>query len=92
MLTARPEIAGVAFTGSTDTARAINRALAMRDGPIATLIAETGGQNAMIVDSSALPNRSPAMSSPAPSRARASAVRRCACSTCRTMFTMACWR
>ena len=57
LLTARPEIAGVAFTGSTDTARAINRALAQRDGPIATLIAETGGQNAMIVDSSALPEQ-----------------------------------
>lgn len=53
-LTGDPRIAGVAFTGSTDTARAINRALAGRDGPIATLIAETGGQNAMIVDSSAL--------------------------------------
>ena len=47
-------IAGVAFTGSTDTARAINRTLAERDGPIVPLIAETGGQNAMIVDSSAL--------------------------------------
>lgn len=57
MLTARPEVAGVAFTGSTETARAINRALAQRDGPIATLIAETGGQNAMIVDSSALPEQ-----------------------------------
>ncbi len=57
LLTARPEIAGVAFTGSTETARTINRALAQRDGPIATLIAETGGQNAMIVDSSALPEQ-----------------------------------
>ena len=56
-LTADPRLAGVAFTGSTATARAINRALAMRDGPIATLIAETGGQNAMIVDSSALPEQ-----------------------------------
>ncbi len=55
LITADPRLAGVAFTGSTDTARAINRALANRDGPIATLIAETGGQNAMIVDSSALP-------------------------------------
>jgi len=53
-LTADPRIAGVAFTGSTETARAINRKLAEREGPIATLIAETGGQNAMIVDSSAL--------------------------------------
>jgi len=56
-LTAHPLIAGVAFTGSTDTARAINRALADRDGPIVPLIAETGGQNAMIVDSSALPEQ-----------------------------------
>lgn len=57
MLTADPRLAGVAFTGSTATAKAINRALANRDGPIATLIAETGGQNAMIVDSSALPEQ-----------------------------------
>jgi RHH-type proline utilization regulon transcriptional repressor/proline dehydrogenase/delta 1-pyrroline-5-carboxylate dehydrogenase len=48
---------GVAFTGSTETAQAINRALAARDGPIARLIAETGGQNAMVVDSSALPEQ-----------------------------------
>jgi RHH-type proline utilization regulon transcriptional repressor/proline dehydrogenase/delta 1-pyrroline-5-carboxylate dehydrogenase len=46
--------AGVAFTGSTATARAINRALAARDGAIVPLIAETGGLNAMLVDSSAL--------------------------------------
>jgi RHH-type proline utilization regulon transcriptional repressor/proline dehydrogenase/delta 1-pyrroline-5-carboxylate dehydrogenase len=50
-------IAGVAFTGGTDTARIINQALARRDGPIIPLIAETGGQNAMIVDSSALPEQ-----------------------------------
>ena len=54
---ADPRVAGVAFTGSTETARAINRALAERDGPIPVLIAETGGQNAMIVDSSALPEQ-----------------------------------
>ena len=53
-LTGDARIAGVAFTGSTEVARIINRALAARDAPIATLIAETGGQNAMIVDSSAL--------------------------------------
>jgi RHH-type transcriptional regulator, proline utilization regulon repressor / proline dehydrogenase / delta 1-pyrroline-5-carboxylate dehydrogenase len=53
-LVADPRIAGVAFTGSTETARAINLALAGRPGPIVPLIAETGGQNAMIVDSSAL--------------------------------------
>ena len=50
-------VAGVAFTGSTETARIINRALAARDAPIATFIAETGGQNAMFVDSSALPEQ-----------------------------------
>jgi RHH-type proline utilization regulon transcriptional repressor/proline dehydrogenase/delta 1-pyrroline-5-carboxylate dehydrogenase len=52
-----PRVAGVAFTGSTETAHAINRALANRSGPIPVLIAETGGQNAMIVDSSALPEQ-----------------------------------
>lgn len=57
VLTSDPRIDGVAFTGSTETARLINRALAARDAPIATLIAETGGQNAMIVDSSALPEQ-----------------------------------
>ena len=56
-IVAHPLVAGVAFTGSSDTARIINRALAARDGPIATLIAETGGQNAMLVDSSALPEQ-----------------------------------
>ena len=54
---ADPRIAGVVFTGSTRTARAINRSLSERDGPIVPLIAETGGQNAMIVDSSALPEQ-----------------------------------
>lgn len=53
-LVADPRVAGVAFTGSTDVAQSINRALAARGGPIAPLIAETAGQNAMIVDSSAL--------------------------------------
>jgi RHH-type proline utilization regulon transcriptional repressor/proline dehydrogenase/delta 1-pyrroline-5-carboxylate dehydrogenase len=52
-----PRVAGVAFTGSVATARAINSALAAREGPLATLIAETGGVNAMIVDSSALPEQ-----------------------------------
>jgi RHH-type transcriptional regulator, proline utilization regulon repressor / proline dehydrogenase / delta 1-pyrroline-5-carboxylate dehydrogenase len=52
-----PRVCGVAFTGSTEVARLINRRLAERDGPIATLIAETGGQNAMLVDSSALPEQ-----------------------------------
>ena len=50
-------IAGVVFTGSTNTAKAINLALAEKPGPMVPLIAETGGQNAMIVDSSALPEQ-----------------------------------
>ena len=49
--------AGVCFTGSTAVARVINRALAAKDGPIVPLIAETGGINAMLVDSSALPEQ-----------------------------------
>ncbi|MEO0364188.1 MAG: bifunctional proline dehydrogenase/L-glutamate gamma-semialdehyde dehydrogenase PutA [Pseudomonadota bacterium] len=52
-----PRVAGVAFTGSTETAMIINQTLAARDGSIGVLIAETGGQNAMIVDSSALPEQ-----------------------------------
>jgi len=56
-LVADPRTAGVAFTGATETARAINRALAARSGAIVPLIAETGGQNAMIVDSTALPEQ-----------------------------------
>jgi RHH-type proline utilization regulon transcriptional repressor/proline dehydrogenase/delta 1-pyrroline-5-carboxylate dehydrogenase len=54
---ADPRVAGVAFTGSTETARLINQTLASKQGPIAVLIAETGGQNAMFVDSSALPEQ-----------------------------------
>ncbi len=50
-------VAGVAFTGSNETARLINKSLADREGAIATFIAETGGQNAMFVDSSALPEQ-----------------------------------
>jgi RHH-type proline utilization regulon transcriptional repressor/proline dehydrogenase/delta 1-pyrroline-5-carboxylate dehydrogenase len=57
ILLADPRIAGVAFTGSTDTAAGIARQLAARDGPIVSLIAETGGQNALIADSSALPEQ-----------------------------------
>ncbi|HEU4646377.1 MAG TPA: aldehyde dehydrogenase family protein, partial [Burkholderiales bacterium] len=56
-LVADPRIAGVAFTGSVETARAIQRLLAQREGPIVPLIAETGGLNAMIVDSTALPEQ-----------------------------------
>src|SRR4029079_6251249 len=56
-LTAHPLLSGVVFTGSTETARTINKTLAERDGPIIPFVAETGGQNAMIVDSSALPEQ-----------------------------------
>ncbi len=52
-----PRIAGVAFTGSTATARAINQALAAKDGPIVPFIAETGGINALIADATALPEQ-----------------------------------
>lgn len=53
-IAAHPQLAGLAFTGSTATAQAINRTLAAKDGPIVPLIAETGGMNAMIVDATAL--------------------------------------
>jgi RHH-type proline utilization regulon transcriptional repressor/proline dehydrogenase/delta 1-pyrroline-5-carboxylate dehydrogenase len=56
-LTRDPRVSGVVFTGSTETAWAINRALAARKAALATLIAETGGQNALIADSSALPEQ-----------------------------------
>ncbi|HKX95985.1 MAG TPA: L-glutamate gamma-semialdehyde dehydrogenase [Methylibium sp.] len=65
-LVAHPLVAGVCFTGSTQVAKHIQRALAAKDGPlgpsgpiapIVPLIAETGGLNAMIVDSSALPEQ-----------------------------------
>ncbi len=57
MLVADLRVDGVAFTGGTGTARLINRALANRDGPIIPFIAETGGLNTMIADSSALPEQ-----------------------------------
>lgn len=56
-LTSHPAIAGVAFTGSTPTAQRINHTLAQRDAKPVPFIAETGGQNAMIVDSTALPEQ-----------------------------------
>ena len=56
-LVAHPLTAGVCFTGSTHVARIINRALAAKDGAIVPLIAETGGLNAMVVDSTALPEQ-----------------------------------
>ena len=54
LMTGHPLLGGVAFTGSTEVARIINRTLAQRDGAILPLIAETGGLNAMFVDTSAL--------------------------------------
>lgn len=56
-LTSDPRIAGVCFTGSTEVAMIIHKALAKNAGPDAVLIAETGGLNAMIVDSTALPEQ-----------------------------------
>ncbi|MDX1949017.1 MAG: bifunctional proline dehydrogenase/L-glutamate gamma-semialdehyde dehydrogenase PutA [Rickettsiales bacterium] len=53
-LTSQEKIAGVVFTGSTQTARNINQNLAQRNSAIATFVAETGGQNAMIIDSTIL--------------------------------------
>src|SRR5690348_6544589 len=57
LLASAPNVAGIVFTGSTEVARSINRALAAKDGPIAPLIAETGGINAMIADATALPEQ-----------------------------------
>ncbi|WCR12339.1 bifunctional proline dehydrogenase/L-glutamate gamma-semialdehyde dehydrogenase PutA [Paracoccus stylophorae] len=56
-LSSDPRVAGVCFTGSLPTAQAINRAMAANLSPDAPLIAETGGLNAMIVDSTALPEQ-----------------------------------
>jgi RHH-type transcriptional regulator, proline utilization regulon repressor / proline dehydrogenase / delta 1-pyrroline-5-carboxylate dehydrogenase len=56
-LVALPGVAGVAFTGSTETAAKINRQLAAKDGPIPVLISETGGVNTMIADATALPEQ-----------------------------------
>ncbi len=56
-LVAQTAVAGVVFTGSTQVAKIIQRALAAKDGPIVPLIAETGGINAMVVDSTALPEQ-----------------------------------
>jgi len=52
-----PRIGAVVFTGSTDVGRQINQQLAARDGAIVPLVAETGGLNALIVDSTALPEQ-----------------------------------
>ena len=54
LLVPDPRVQGVVFTGSVSVARLLARQLAAREGPLVPLIAETGGQNAMIVDSTAL--------------------------------------
>ncbi|ETW13731.1 bifunctional proline dehydrogenase/pyrroline-5-carboxylate dehydrogenase [Roseivivax marinus] len=56
-LTSNPAVSGVAFTGSTETAQIIHKSMAKNLAPGAPLIAETGGLNAMIVDSTALPEQ-----------------------------------
>ena len=56
-LVADPRTAGVCFTGSTQVAQIIHRSLAAKEGPLVPLIAETGGLNAMLVDSTALPEQ-----------------------------------
>ncbi len=57
LITQDPRVVGVCFTGSTATAKRINLNLAEREGAIPMLIAETGGQNVMFVDSTALPEQ-----------------------------------
>src|SRR5262249_36106361 len=57
LLVEDPRTAGVAFTGSNDTAAKITRALARKSGPLVPFIAETGGVNAMVVDATALPEQ-----------------------------------
>ncbi len=85
-LVAHPAVAGVAFTGSTEVARLINRALAAKDGPIVPLIAETGGINAMIVDGTALPEQVTDDVVMSAFRSAASAARRSGCSASRSMW------
>jgi RHH-type proline utilization regulon transcriptional repressor/proline dehydrogenase/delta 1-pyrroline-5-carboxylate dehydrogenase len=78
-LVAHPHTAGVCFTGSTAVARLINRTLAAKDGPIVPLVAETGGLNAMVVDSTALPEQ---VVDAVVQSAFGSAAARCACWCC----------
>lgn len=56
-LVSNEDVNGIMFTGSTETAKVIQRSLAERDGEIIPFIAETGGQNCMIIDSSSLPEQ-----------------------------------
>lgn len=81
MMVQHENVAGVAFTGSTAAASSINRALSAREGPIVPLIAETGGQNAMIADSTALPEQ---LVDDVMTSAFGSAGQRC--SACRVLF------
>lgn len=83
-MTSDKRIAGLAFTGSTATAQRINRSLAARGVAPVPLIAETGGQNAMIVDSTALPEQ---VVRDAVNSAFASAGQRC--SALRVLFVQA---
>ena len=91
-LVSDPRIAGVAFTGGTETAWAIARAMAAGDTAIRPFIAETGGLNAMIVDSSALPEQVVTDTVDRPSARLASAARPCACSSSRRTWHRRSWR
>ena len=88
-LVADPRVAGVAFTGSTEVALSINRALRAKDAPIVPFIAETGGINPMIVDATALPEQVTDDVVRRPSAPPASAARRCASCACRRMSPIA---
>jgi RHH-type proline utilization regulon transcriptional repressor/proline dehydrogenase/delta 1-pyrroline-5-carboxylate dehydrogenase len=88
-LVSDPRTAGVAFTGSTATARAINRALAARDGPIVPFIAETGALTRCWSIRAPCPSRSWPTSSLPRSTARANAARPCASSACRMRSRLA---
>jgi RHH-type proline utilization regulon transcriptional repressor/proline dehydrogenase/delta 1-pyrroline-5-carboxylate dehydrogenase len=81
LLVPDPRVAGVCFTGSTEVAKIINKTLADRAGAIIPLIAETGGQNAMIADSSALPEQ--IVDDVITSAFRSAGQR---CSACRVLF------
>ena len=84
-----PRVKGVAFTGSNETAWAIQKALADRRGEIVPFIAETGGINAMIADSSALTEQVVRDACARPSTAPGSAARRRACCSCRRRWRTA---
>ena len=88
-----PRVCGVIFTGSTEVAQLIHRLLAQRSlAEEIPLIAETGGQNAMVVDSSARPSRWCRTFWCPRSTAPASAARPCVYCACRKTLPMACCR